>query len=1792
MNLRRTVLALLSTALCAAAAAQTPSLSATLLRDTLTVTVPYHAARNGTGKLTVELLDPDGKLLGSSTRNVTASANGQWQQDVTPTQAVPFDDLIWERLRYRFVYVGEATPAFTDTVSISQILLRPVVHILGQSSYFSGGKAALRLIVTDTANQPVASGNIRIQLLEAGHPPRELFTGHLDKRGTAEAQFRFPIGLTGSYQLHFAAETPIGSAEDTQTVRLQDKASILLSTEKPIYQPGQTIHVRALALERADRHAAASRPLTFELEDSRGNKVFKKITQTDAFGIASAEFALADEVNLGTYHLRALMSEPGNTTPTNTAELALNVQKYVLPKFKVAVDFSKSNGKPKRDYRPGDHVTGTVQANYFFGKPVNDATITLKASSADVAVFDVATVTGKTDKDGAYHFDITLPAYFAGRPLSQGAAQVLLEATVKDSAAHSEARAEPITVSPSALLVTAVPEGGKLVPGLDNQVYLLSAYPDGTPATTQLLVHLPGGATQKLTTDSSGIAVLHLKPSQTAPSQYVWKGGPVAGNSATTLTIDADDHHGSRATSTITLEPRGGDDQVLLRANRAVYRTGDRIDLQVFSTKRSGAAYIDVVKDGQTILTRDIDLTDGHAEFSLAATPELSGTLDLSVYILSRNAQSIADHRLLFIQPADELRIEATTNATTYKPGDDARVHFHVTNAKGSGVSAALGLQIVDEAVFALAEQQPGFAKVFFYLEQEAMKPRYEIHSLTMSSVIEPASNNPDDPQDRAAQALFSATEMPNPNRRDVEFGRTLPTGNYFAFVDRYQKVFNAQVKDLSARLNKLYAQKPDTRDPVKLYAKLTAADTTRDSWGTELRFASVPWYPRLRDSGYYEFRSAGPDRVFDTPDDLTINVMVRSKAVRSKSTATPTHTIDLKLEHDRGPDNGLAEIAGSLTDPTGAVIPHANLELRDLTTAKLRKAVSNDRGEFSLPALPPGRYKVSITSPGFMVLSTEVAVAARDRAVLSAALNVGSVSETVSVADAAPGIVLDEVVMADRQRVMMGRGMAGGIGRGVGVPMAAPMPMMMAQRMTLGMVSKAKMPQSVITAANVDGLSDSLASDDAAAAPRVRSYFPEALYINPEILTDSNGNADIAIPLADSITTWRMAMLASTQTGALGTATGAIKVFQDFFVDLDFPVTLTQGDRVSLPVAIYNYAGARGEVSLSLQQDDWFSLVGDSTNKTVSVEAGQVGASQYTLQANRIGKFKLTLSAAMKGTNARRDIVVREIEVVPNGREQNVAFNGHLDSGSIHHNVAFLAAAIPDASKIFVRLYPGPLSEIMEGMDSILRMPGGCFEQTSSSTYPNVLALDYMKRTKKLTPEVHAKAEGYIANGYQRLLTFEVPGGGFSWFGQAPANKILTAYGLMEFSDMSKVYDVDPKVIARTSEWLAAQQQDDGSWKPDTYFINEGATNRYNTDVLRITAYLAWSLADTGYHGAAVNKARAYIASHLDGHPDAYTLAVLANFAIEDNKDRDLTARIFQLLLDARTETADHVSWSTTETSVYSTGTNASVETTGLAAQALLKWGQSPAITRKALAYLASTKQASGNWGSTQATIMALRALVLASESNGSDVHGTADILLNGKLVQSLQLTPDNNDLFHQFVLAGISAQSNAVEVRFTGTGSLAYQVAGSYFLPWEQHAPTEILSIAVAYDRTQLATNDIATATATIRNNTDKTANMVMLDLGIPPGFDLLSEDLQAYQEKSASSPAGRLEKFSQTATQAILYFNSLGPNQTVTLTFRLHAKYPIHAHTFESRVYEYYNPDIHATAAPAQFEVEAAH
>jgi alpha-2-macroglobulin-like protein len=869
-------------------------------------------------------------------------------------------------------------------------------------------------------------------------------------------------------------------------------------------------------------------------------------------------------------------------------------------------------------------------------------------------------------------------------------------------------------------------------------------------------------------------------------------------------------------------------------------------------------------------------------------------------------------------------------------------------------------------------------------------------------------------------------------------------------------------------------------------------------------------------------------------------------------------------MDHGVGPENGLAEIDGTVTDMTGAVVSRARVQIQRIGDKGTRNIDTDTVGRFSFPALSPGRYRVQVEASGFNTSLRMISLSARDRGILSARLGVGHMSEVVEVTGAAMAQVQtqDAAIAGGRLQEMP----LNGRNESRALPLVQGDKKIKDELKTNGETG-------AVAAAAPDG--------------HIRSYFPEALYINPEIFTNGDGRASITIPLADSITTWRMSIMASTQAGALGNGSSELKVFQDFFVDLDLPVTLTQGDTVSIPVAVYNYGRYGGDVHLKLKSEDWFSGKG-AEEQSLTVSAGQMGGAHFTIAAKKIGRFKLTLTGRMRGESEREDTVVREIEVVPNGEAKEIVFSGRLDS-VVRETVRFPESSIPDASKIFVRLYPGPLSQVIEGMDSILRMPFGCFEQTSSATYPNVLALDYMKRTKKLTPEIHAKAEGFVATGYQRLLTFEVPGGGFSWFGNAPANKILTAYGLMEFHDMANVYDVDPQVIARTRDWLARQQQPDGSWIPDTQFINEGATNRFNADRLRITAYIAWALESAGYKGETIQKARQFVERHLDRKMDAYTLAVVANFAVENGKDSELTRRALELLRDATSAKDDFVWWSADETSVYATGDSAAVETTGLALQAFLKAGGYPDVVRKSLAWITSKKNGDGNWATTQATIMALRALLLASEQSGSDTQGTADVLLNGKKIASVEINRKNNDLLHQFVLPQISMdRDNEIEIRFSGGNGLAYQIAGRYFVGWGQAASPEPLAIDVRYDRTRLAQDEVVTGTATIRNSSDKTAKMLMVDLGIPPGFELLSEDLQKMVETTAGAKSGRLEKFNMTATQAILYFDSIAPRDSFEVRYRLRAKYPIHAQGFSSRVYEYYDPKVNATAKPVQFEV----
>src|SRR3990172_6750471 len=267
---------------------------------------------------------------------------------------------------------------------------------------------------------------------------------------------------------------------------------ILLTTEKPIYQPGQVIHLRALALSSFDRAPASGSEIEFIIADGKGNKVFRRAVETSAYGVAAEDFQLANEVNTGNYKITAQM---GNTS----SERTVTVEHYVLPKFEVVWATERSF------YLPGERVQGSINAEYFYGKTVEGGQVRITGFTFDFERQEVFTLEGTTDAGGVFEFDFTLPDYVAGSDLEGGAGRFYLEAAVTDLAQHTESSSFSLPVSQSRITIEAIPESGQLRPGVENILYVLTSYPDGAPAQTTLNL-LVNGIPTRLQTGEFGLA--------------------------------------------------------------------------------------------------------------------------------------------------------------------------------------------------------------------------------------------------------------------------------------------------------------------------------------------------------------------------------------------------------------------------------------------------------------------------------------------------------------------------------------------------------------------------------------------------------------------------------------------------------------------------------------------------------------------------------------------------------------------------------------------------------------------------------------------------------------------------------------------------------------------------------------------------------------------------------------------------------------------------------------------------------------------------------------------------------------------------------------------------------------------------------------------------------------------------------------------------------------------------------------------------------------------------------------
>jgi len=90
--------------------------------------------------------------------------------------------------------------------------------------------------------------------------------------------------------------------------------------------------------------------------------------------------------------------------------------------------------------------------------------------------------------------------------------------------------------------------------------------------------------------------------------------------------------------------------------------------------------------------------------------------------------------------------------------------------------------------------------------------------------------------------------------------------------------------------------------------------------------------------------------------------------------------------------------ITGTVTDPSGAIVPNAKITVKNVTTNATRSTASNSVGMYTVTNLPPAEYAVTVEASGFAPKTRNIVVAVGMRAAADIQLAVGGVAETVTV--------------------------------------------------------------------------------------------------------------------------------------------------------------------------------------------------------------------------------------------------------------------------------------------------------------------------------------------------------------------------------------------------------------------------------------------------------------------------------------------------------------------------------------------------------------------------------------------------------------------------------------------------------------------------------------------------------------------------------------------------------------------------------------------------------------------------
>lgn len=692
---------------------------------------------------------------------------------------------------------------------------------------------------------------------------------------------------------------------------------------------------------------------------------------------------------------------------------------------------------------------------------------------------------------------------------------------------------------------------------------------------------------------------------------------------------------------------------------------------------------------------------------------------------------------------------------------------------------------------------------------------------------------------------------------------------------------------------------------------------------------------------------------------------------------------------------------------------------------------------------------------------------------------------------------------------------------------------------------------------------------------PNDRVDFTETIYWNSGVKTSArDGVATVSFDLSDSVTTFRLSADAFGRNGAIGAGDEVVTSVEPFYIAAKMPLHAVAGDVIELPVTLVNTTEQKMNNARLQVTGEGIELLNIDS---VSLVAGQRLRKVIKVTASQAGTFPINISAV---AGPYTDNVTRQLTISSAGFPININEGGLLSSDSPFISSVTLPDSIAPGSLVATaRIYPSPLASMEEALNALLREPHGCFEQTSSTNYPLVMAQQYFDTHTGVDPQKIATARDLLKVGYKKLISFESQDSGYEWFGANPAHEALTAYGLMEFSDMAKVMQVDPKMIDRTRQWLLDRRDGKGGFKRNDRALDSfGRAPEPTTN-----AYIVWSLLESGQHPSTLAKEIEMIKIQALAGEDSYIDALAANILYISGDDDSATALAKKL---ANAVDKDGAVSGAMTSITRSGGDSLSIETSSLALLAWLRDDETWAAQVETTIKWLFERSKAGRFGSTQSTVLALKAINAYDAARAVPKSpGSVQVFINGEAFgKPVSFTTESKGAIDlaDFSLA-LSSGENDIELRMADGSKMPFSLDVKFHTQKPQSAVVTPVTVSTGMSHSTLVEGEPLELLATIIAGDDVVPTPVAI-IGIPAGLELRHDQLKELKGN------GSVSAYEVRGSELILYWRALNANEQRVIPVTLTAAVPGSYTAPASRVYPYYTDEQKHWIAGHTIEITA--